>query len=404
MKTTLIDNLSQNHTAMLNKAIIGANTLYIAVAFFKKSGLNQLIEPLKAAVKNNCNISIVVGQDFCLTEPVAIKELYYLIRDKNNCRFYMSPDGAANSIYHPKMYLALNGKIATLITGSANITKGGLSDNIELSLMLEGPENEPIIKSAVGWFDKILLNDKLIKVCELTINQYEAKYKIHSRHNKKAQKDIREEMSKINALNLSMVATYLNEYNSNSELQLSWQRKVRNYKKAKKILNEIISGDVKSRSDFIKLFDLLIGKEKSPGLWHSSGLARGRSSVEKKYKDVVKLINNIKLKLKLSPKDMYEYGCAEIDDILRFGVNKLTEIMNTYRPDKYSVLNKRSVVALKNLGFSLNDYPQTYNKDDYSQFNSILIELNKYCEFSDLSQVDHFLNFIYDKIKRSTNG
>jgi HKD family nuclease len=45
--------------------------------------------------------------------------------------------GSRRLVYHPKLYLAKRKNHADLIIGSANLTKGGLSRNLETSVILE---------------------------------------------------------------------------------------------------------------------------------------------------------------------------------------------------------------------------------------------------------------------------
>jgi len=286
---------------------------------------------------------------------------------------------------------------AWLITGSANFTKGGMSENVELSLMVETMCNSPICNNIVEWFDSIS-KDNIIEIDNLSINQYEVKYNVFARINKKARKEISRELSKVTVLDLSKIAKYLKEYNSDTEVQDEAKKKKLNYIEAKQILNELISERRKSKKEFIQTFNKLIN-----GLWHSDGLARGRTAVEKNYKKVIELIKLLKKQLKAKPETVYNIGYKKIQDIERFGVNKLTEILNTYKPEKFSVLNQLSVDTMKYLGFNLKRSAQSFTGKDYAAFNSILMDLNKHCHFSDLSQVDHFLNYIYWKHVKQKN-
>lgn len=390
MKISLIDNIVLTHTEVINQLISKADTLFIAVAFLKASGLKLISAELNKAVNRGCKVTIIVGQDFCITEPKALEDLFNLGKANKGFNAYMLPQRQAT--YHPKMYLGIVREMATLVTGSANLTRGGLDSNIELSTAIGLSLDSPTLRNVVDWFEKIANDKTIIKVDSLSISQYKAKFSVFEKINRKAQKEIQNELSDISFLDLARLSQYLREYGSDEKQRVDWESKINNYRTAKRVLNNIISGKITSKKDFVTLYDRLINE-----LWHSAGLPRGRTDVENKYKKVIELIAYIKGNLSLTPADLYGKSLVRIKDIKRFGVNKLTEIFNTYNPSKFSVLNQLSVSAMKNLGFSIKGKAQDFNSKDYAELNSILLELNKHCGFKDLAQVDHFLNYIYWK-------
>ena len=84
------------------------------------------------------------------------------------------------------------------------------------------------------------------------------------------------------------------------------------------------------------------------------------------------------------------------------GVNVLTETLNTYSPNKCAVLNKNPLGSLSHLGFENFKRQESFNASDYEDYNGFIKEFAKSCEFKNLSQVDHFLNYIYwEHVKRT---
>jgi len=390
MKISLIDNTESTHTETINQLISRADTLLIAVAFLKVSGLKLLVDELKKAVNRGCKVTMIVGQDFCITEPKALEDLFNIGKGNKGFNAYMLPQRKAT--YHPKMYLGIAREKATLVIGSANLTGGGLDSNIELSTAIEMSPDSPTVINAVKWFNNVANDKNIIKIDSLSISQYKATFKVFEKINRKAQKEIRKELSDISFLNLARISQYLKEYEADEKQQADWERKIANYRTAKRVLNNLISGKITSKKEFVALYDRLINE-----LWHSAGLPRGRTDVEKRYKKVIELVAYVKENIALSPADLFSKSHDKIIDIKRFGVNKLTEIFNTYSPSKFSVLNQLSVNAMRNLGFSTKSDAQNFNAKDYAEFNLTLLELNKHCGFKDLAQVDHFLNYIYWK-------
>lgn len=390
MKASLIDNTALTHTDVINQLISRADTLFIAVAFLKVSGLKLLVDELKKAVNRGCKVTMIVGQDFCLTEPRALEDLFNLGKGNKGFNAFMLPQRQAT--YHPKMYLGIDKEKATLVIGSANLTGGGLNSNIELSTAIEMSPDSPMVTNTVEWFKNVANDKNIIKLDSLSISQYKATFKVYEQINRKAQKEIRKELSHISFLDLSKISRYLRDYKADEKAQADWEKKIVSYRTARKVLNKLSSGKIESKQEFIQLYERLINE-----LWHSAGLARGRTDVEKKYKKVIELIAYIKQNKALSPEDLFDKGLDKIKDINRFGINKLTEIFNTYSPSKFSVLNQLSVNTMRSLGFNTKGYAQNFSSKGYAEFNSILLELNRHCAFKDLAQVDHFLNYVYWK-------
>lgn len=79
------------------------------------------------------------------------------------------------------------------------------------------------------------------------------------------------------------------------------------------------------------------------------------------------------------------------------GLNITTETLNTFAPARFAVLNKNSAGSLEHLGCtnigSLDK--RMFPIQKYVRFNDIMTELANRWQFTDLSQVDHFLNYVY---------
>ena len=55
---------------------------------------------------------------------------------ESGCKTYVVDTGSKSILFHPKVYLCMNSDEAKLVLGSANLTSGGLTANIEASLKL----------------------------------------------------------------------------------------------------------------------------------------------------------------------------------------------------------------------------------------------------------------------------
>lgn len=102
----------------------------VAAAFVSTEGVRQLIRILRACGEPACRL--VAGTDNAVTHPQAL----YAAREQG---WDLRLGKSAGGIFHPKLMIAgdrfaRNGGISTLSTvyvGSSNLTKGGLTSNVE---------------------------------------------------------------------------------------------------------------------------------------------------------------------------------------------------------------------------------------------------------------------------------
>jgi hypothetical protein len=95
----------------------------------REAGLAAIEEALKASA---ADIEVFVGIRNDLTSIQAVKRLLGL-----NVRLYAVDTATRQTIYHPKLYLASNDANAQVIIGSANLTFGGMYNNIEISAVID---------------------------------------------------------------------------------------------------------------------------------------------------------------------------------------------------------------------------------------------------------------------------
>jgi len=162
----------------------------IAVAFLKNSGMELIKKSIEESKNNGTKISIVTGLDFGITDSESLRELLDMgiscnvINDVN---------------YHPKMYIFETGEDnATMIVGSSNLSKGGLSTNYEANILVTGKVSESPIKDAIEYFSNIQLRS--VPIDEKIIDLY-AKSKVtidlinKSVNDDEKHKDIRKQLN-----------------------------------------------------------------------------------------------------------------------------------------------------------------------------------------------------------------
>ena len=119
------------------------DTLDIAVAWVRASGMAYLSDSLANFLRHGGHLSIVVGIDIQNTTREGLQALLDL-EQYGRCETFVYHN-EAGSIFHPKLYLFRNEKEARLIVGSNNITQSGLYVNIEAGLQVDTDVNASVV-------------------------------------------------------------------------------------------------------------------------------------------------------------------------------------------------------------------------------------------------------------------
>lgn len=101
-----------------------------AVAFVKRSGMNHLLNELRAFAARS-QVRMAVGVDLGGTSLEGLSALLDCLEGQGNIWVVHNENG---STFHPKLYLFKSRDRAEIIVGSGNLTEGGLFDNYEASI------------------------------------------------------------------------------------------------------------------------------------------------------------------------------------------------------------------------------------------------------------------------------
>jgi HKD family nuclease len=123
----------------------------VSVAFVNLGGVELLASALKVH-KDKTTAYIGIRND--ITSLQGAECLLNL-----GVELYTVDTGTRRVIYHPKIYLVRGAKHARLIVGSANLTPGGLNNNIEAGIIiecdLENPADKELVESIEKSFDDL---------------------------------------------------------------------------------------------------------------------------------------------------------------------------------------------------------------------------------------------------------
>lgn len=392
---SLLRNDHKHISSSLEKSFLAADEIHICVAFLKQSGLRQIVKSLQAAVKRECKMCFYIGTDFYQTEPVTLWYLFKLSSQAKNIKFYLLSQDTAT--FHPKIYLTLKNGAAIAFVGSSNMTQGGISDNIEAMVRVEKHEKHQFIREILSFLGYVAQNKRAEIADAVAISNYERRYDTFKQKIKKAEKEAKKEIANLFDLNSAILKKYLKDYLNNKDEQANWNKRVKDYKSAKLILDGINQKSIKTKTDFLDAYEKLVGKSGQKGLWHSGSIFRMKNKVAPHYKHFVKMLEQLRKAIGKEPEEVFKLAKSHFENIHGLGGNVVTEILNTYMPKRYPILNKNPLSSLKSLGLSSYPNQQSFQPETYAQYSNLMSEIAKMCGFDSLGRVDHFMNYIYWK-------
>ncbi|MGV3623646.1 MAG: DUF3427 domain-containing protein [Archangium sp.] len=143
-----------------------ANEAAFAISFTRCSGLGLLIDPLKEMVERKGSARLLTSTYQCITQPEALESL---LRVKGLGVFLQ--DGPTG--FHSKFWLFNTAASGECWAGSSNLSKGGLSDNLEWNLRSRDPE---VIRQTRRQFDSLLTRHDVRPLSQQLIDAYALKY------------------------------------------------------------------------------------------------------------------------------------------------------------------------------------------------------------------------------------
>ncbi len=135
------------HVDQMNDVEPFWDTLDIAVAWVRASGMAYLAGSLASFLRNGGRMSIIVGIDLRNTTREGLQALLDL-EQCGSCETFVYHN-EADSIFHPKLYLFRNEEEARLIVGSNNITQSGLYVNVEAGLQVDTQIDNGVVTQAL---------------------------------------------------------------------------------------------------------------------------------------------------------------------------------------------------------------------------------------------------------------
>lgn len=381
----LINNRTQPLLPILQTNIAWADKVTICVAFFRNTGLQEILKDLKKKPKGS--VKIIAGVGFYQTEPVALMAAF-----NNGFKIFLQKEKSKKT-FHPKVYLFQKGKKYRAIIGSSNMTKGGLVNNVEMSFAFDSTKDGATIKELKEELEIITNDLENFNQVEnkLVIENYRVKFEKYKKIVAPAIKRAKKVVEKIHKFEVSKFLRYVNNHRMN--LHVEFKRKADDYSESKKEMKIISRKKYKNANQFLKDFNEVH--------FDSAGIRRGEKTYRLYYQNIQKLIE---LADKSDTRNMvstFEKSMKIMKKIKGMGMNNVTEILNVFRPKIFPVLNGRTLSVLQSLGLATDKSSQSFKVDDYLEYVEVMLDIKKQCGFEDFRETDLAISHYYrDEVKK----
>lgn len=387
----LITNQSSktSHEALLRSLLEQALEVNIAVAFFKDSGYNFLAPYFQRDIK----FSIMAGVNFALTDPTALARLLEDKAGNSNLTVFIGKL-KCKVIFHSKLYMIRTKDGCHIISGSSNMTAGGLSNNNESSLYVQCHSSDQIWKDTWKYFQDCTgdRNADVLgkKVLELYI-QYHSNQSMINRQIKPfpdVDEGILGDQNKL---------IYLFSQLDKTKLEQAMTDRTNQYRFAVQVLDQLLLADPKS-AEFMKIFQQLLRKGElyTERLWVSNGIARRSNDVHKNPEKLQELIRAVKDNIGQPPEVIYDAALAVTRGFKGVKAAFIGEIMMTYDYVNLANINGNPLLVLrKNGGEELPEYSHEFTGVDYVKYLGLVRQIVATLNLRNMLEADYFFEQVF---------
>ncbi len=176
----VVDNTSRTAADFINAELASTQSVYLASAFVKESGLRHIQENLERLLEQDGDAHLVTGLDFQITEPQAMRHLIRIAERYPQFVVRVFSKLKQNDIptFHPKLYIfERSAGVSSFLVGSANLTSGGLRGNAEMNLAVRLASNHPLFSDVKDVYHGYLYAPKSSPIDLELVSNYELIHK-----------------------------------------------------------------------------------------------------------------------------------------------------------------------------------------------------------------------------------
>ena len=391
-----------NHAGVIADILENSDAIVIAVAFLKKGGADHIVPIIEKRLAAGAKVEIFVGTDFFITEPAALERLLNVCRRHPACAVLMA--NRAQATFHPKIYSARRGDRWRSVIGSANLTRGALQSNEEVSLLVEHAAGDVVTRQLAETFERYRRWRRFQKLDALVLLQYSSAHDIDRRERAKYER-ARDKALPL-GFDLRLIEQWHNRYRADPKTPAAQALRQRSRSKALRLQKSIAALADHPVNGFARealrqgLGDLM-GSSGGKHFWGSSNIPRQGSKALEHPKKMIELFALAKGASRRPIREGYSAMRKEAETIPGVGINMATEMLCTFAPTRYAVYNGNTVGALATLGVTAAPHAnfRAIGPDRYERLCETVSALGARIGAADLSEADAFLNWIYWKVK-----
>ena len=188
-------NNGENFGTILTRNLADASEFHVLSAYLNENGLNHVLNSIQKILDGNGKVSVVHGLYPSITEPRAIRRLTELEMDYTSMKYgvFVDPTRSVEGKFHPKLYLTQSDESDyRAVIGSSNLTRGGLTSNLEINCTLTGSDSSPVIKQCREAIDKIHSDPSTHLPTAEWIDRYEELREVHLKNDSSTQQQSKE--------------------------------------------------------------------------------------------------------------------------------------------------------------------------------------------------------------------
>ena len=249
----------RNHGQLLRGFMKGCDNGFAAVAFLKRTGLKQIEAELREFLGRGGCMRFVVGTDFHLTEPEALRVFFQLGCDFPRFEWKMVAQSPV-STFHPKYYRFRGVGRIWVLTGSANLTSGGLEGNIEVSIISEDDASGALATETERIEAALWAHDRCREPSEAGIGAYAVGYKLNKQRMTEAADRVKKDLESLPEMEGKALEDELRAYQSDEKEKMDLMRRKSNYKRARGMIRDQLLGSPDTASaSFESVYEALVG-------------------------------------------------------------------------------------------------------------------------------------------------
>ena len=394
----LLANGDEGHAEELKRHLAHATNLICIVAFAKSSGWKLIEKAVAERAAKGLKATFVIGLDFYQSEPAVLRAIRRLETKAatagGSIEVYMGRERSRHTL-HPKVYWIKGARRQALIVGSANMTRGGFADNHEMSALLSGSaaRHQAWLEKWIG--ERAKAGD-IVKATPKLIRAYEKRRDIYQTTMKSAESRAFRAMATRpgDPLTLVDLLVEMRADQGPEGFAKSVERRKKAAPKARAQLAVLARQSDLTRGRFLNAYEKLIQH------WHSSGIARGKTTVARRPARFQAALRSLATEPSDDPAVLFDLLKSHFDEIPRAGTNVITETLHTRDPARFPVMNRNSVAGM---GLAnIRGYPELPTKRSvsgalYARFAGGAEQLRQGLGLADFSELDALFNYAYQR-------